>query len=194
MISIFETATGRILRNVSCPREAIDIQIGPGEGYVEGDFSSEDFYVLDGVAIPIPANTGGIFHKFDYATRQWYDPRTLEQVKQAKNGAINAARLRANTSFFVFRGKQIAVDPLSRSDIDAAHGAFLLAGGPPPGWPGRWKAIDNTFVDIPDLATWAQFYGTMVATGTANFQRSQALKAQLDAATTIAEVEAIPDW
>jgi len=134
------------------------------------------------------------FHVFNWTSKEWEDPRTLEQVKAAKNAAINVSRANANQSFFMFGGKQIAVDQLSRSDIDGTHGAVLLLGALPPGFPGAWKAIDNTFVPIPDLATWAAFYGSMVAQGTANFNRSQALKAQLLAAVTIAEVEAIPNW
>ena len=122
------------------------------------------------------------------------DQRTLADVKAAKNSAINQARAAANTSTFTFQGKQIAVDALSRSDIDAAHGAILMLQAMPPGWPGAWKAVDNTYISIPDVATWGQFYGAMVATGTANFNHSQVLKAQLDAATTIAEVEAVADW
>jgi hypothetical protein len=122
------------------------------------------------------------------------DLRTLADVKATKNSAINQARAAANSSTFPFQGKQIAVDQLSRSDIDATHGAILMLQALPPGWPGAWKATDNTFIAIPNVATWAQFYGAMVATGTANFNHSQVLKAQMDAATTIAEVEAVPNW
>lgn len=139
------------------------------------------------------ANPGAGF-EWHPATEQWIDLRSLEELKAAKNERINAARLRINESYFVFQGKQIAVDRLSRSDIDGAHGAWLMMQAPPPGWPGGWKAMDNTYVVISDLATWAQFYGAMVATGTANFNHAQALKVQLAAATTAAEVEAIPDW
>lgn len=121
-------------------------------------------------------------------------PLSIEDIKAAKNAAINAARLSANQSHFTFAGKQIAVDPLSRSDIDAAHGAILMLGAMPGGWPGGWKALDNSIVPIADLATWGQFYGAMVAQGTANFAHAQALKAQLAAATTAEEVAAVPDW
>ena len=121
-------------------------------------------------------------------------PQTLADLKAAKNQAINMARAAANSSFFLFQGKRIAVDQLSRSDIDAAHGSILMLQALPPGWPGGWKSMDNEIVPIPDVATWAQFYGTMVAAGMANFNHSQALKAQLAAASTPAEVDAVPEW
>lgn len=141
------------------------------------------------VQIPIKPGTG-----YEWADGDWLDARPLIDVKSAKNAAINAARLKANQSHFTFAGKQIAADQLSRSDIDAAHGAILMLGAMPVGWPGGWKAMDNEYVLIPDVATWGQFYGAMVAQGTANFAHAQALKAQLAAATTAEEVAAVPDW
>jgi len=121
-------------------------------------------------------------------------PKTTEQAKYEKNAAINAARMAANQSHFTFQGKQIAADQLSRSDIDAMHGAVLMLGGLPAGFPGAWKTKDNSYVPIPDVATWGAFYGAMVAQGSANFANSQALKAQIAAATTPEEVEAVPNW
>lgn len=119
------------------------------------------------------------------------DIRTLEEAKADKNNEINDARLAANQSYFVWSGKQIACDMLSRSDIDGVNGTVALTGALPVGWPGGWKAIDNTILSIPDVATWRSFYGAMVTTGMLNFQHSQALKATLAAATTIEEVDAI---
>lgn len=164
--------------------EAVCIHIGDrfGPGWID----------LSGYT-PLPSRPSE-HHTFNYAIKQWEDLRTLADLKAAKNAAINAARLKANQSHFTFAGKQIAVDPLSRSDIDAAHGAILMLGAMPGGWPGGWKAMDNTIVPIADLTTWGQFYGAMVAQGTANFAHAQALKAQLAAATTAEEVAAVPDW
>jgi hypothetical protein len=157
-----------------------------GESYSGGWIDGDVFF-----AIPVQPSPN---HTFNYTTKLWEDPRTLADVKTAKNSAINRARATANSSTFTFQSKQIAVDQLSRSDIDATHGAILMLQALPPGWPGAWKAVDNTFIAIPDVATWGQFYGAMVATGTANFNHSQVLKAQLAAASTVGEVEAVADW
>lgn len=118
-------------------------------------------------------------------------PPTLDQVKAAKNAEINAARLSANRGTFTFQGKEIACDELSRSDIDGANGIITLTGALPAGWPGGWKTVDNDYVAIPTVAVWTQFYAAMVAQGTANFTKAQTLKAQVAAATTAAEVEAV---
>lgn len=118
-------------------------------------------------------------------------PPTLAQLKATKNDEINAARLAANFSHFEHAGKQIACDQLSRSDIDGTNGFVALYGALPPGWPGGWKAIDNTYVAIADVAAWKAFYASMFAAGNANFARAQALKDALAAATTAEEVAAI---
>jgi hypothetical protein len=116
---------------------------------------------------------------------------SLAQLKAAKNAEINAARLAANLSTFTHAGKAIACDQLSRSDIDGTNGFVALYGSMPPGWPGGWKAVDNTYVAIADVAAWKAFYSSMFAAGNANFAKAQTLKAQLDAATTAAQVAAI---
>lgn len=160
-----------------------------------GSVSSDMERVGDDLLPPRPSE----HHRFNRATKQWEDPRTLDDLKAAKNAAIDLARERANSSTFMFQGRTIAVDRLSKDDIMGAHGEWV-SGQAPEGWPGGWKTKDKgpngepIYVPIPDQATWMAFYRAMVAQGTANFNHSQALKAQLAAATTPAEVEAVPDW
>lgn len=115
----------------------------------------------------------------------------LDTLKAAKNAEINAARLAANFTSFPYGGKQIACDQLSRSDIDGTNGYVALNGALPPGWPGGWKAMDNTVVVIADLATWKAFYAAMFAQGNANFAHAQALKVTLAAATTAEAIQEI---
>lgn len=116
---------------------------------------------------------------------------TLADLKTAKNTEINAWRLKANRSTFTHAGKVFACDELSRSDIDGANGMIANLGAMPPGWPGGWKAVDNTVLPIATVADWKAFYGSMFASGNANFIHSQDLKTALAAATTAAQVAAI---
>lgn len=116
---------------------------------------------------------------------------TLVELKAAKNVEINAARLTANRSTFTHAAKVFACDELSRSDIDGANGMIANLGAMPPGWPGGWKAVDNTYLAIVTVADWKAFYGSMFAAGNANFTHAQDLKANLAAATTPAQVAAI---
>lgn len=115
----------------------------------------------------------------------------LATLKAAKNAEINAARLAANFTTFTHAGKVIACDQLSRSDIDGANGFVSIYGALPPGWPGGWKAVDNTYVTIATLNDWKSFYTSMFAAGNANFAKAQGLKATLAAATTAEQISAI---
>jgi len=112
-------------------------------------------------------------------------------LKLAKNEELNAAWLSANTSTFVHAGKDFGCDALSRSNIDGANGIISLINALPPEWQGGWKASDNTYLPITSVAEWSAFYGAMFAAGGANFAKAQALKQQLDAATTADEIEAV---
>lgn len=116
---------------------------------------------------------------------------TLSQLKVLKNTEINAARMAANQTSFTHGGKEVACDALSRSDIDGTNGAIVNLGALPPGWPGAWKAIDNSYIIISTVVEWKAFYLSMFAAGNANFARSQQLKATLAAATTKNQVNAI---
>ena len=116
---------------------------------------------------------------------------TLDELKAAKNTEINIARAAANTSTFDHSGKTFSCDQLSRSDIDGVNGYVALYGALPPGFPGAWKAVDNTYLPIADVEAWKVFYTAMVAQGAANFAHAQELKAQLAAATTPEAIAAI---
>lgn len=115
----------------------------------------------------------------------------LASAKAHKNTEINEARLSANRGTFQHAGKTFACDELSRSDIDGTNGYVTLTGSLPPGWPGGWKAVDNTYHVISTVAEWKAFYGAMFAAGSANFAKAQALKASLANAALISEVAAI---
>ncbi|MFZ2306846.1 MAG: DUF4376 domain-containing protein [Rhodoferax sp.] len=115
----------------------------------------------------------------------------LASAKAAKNLMINRWRMDANQTSFAHAGKTIACDPLSRSDIDAVAGSISLTGELPAGFPGAWKAVDNSYLMLPDVAAFKAMYASMTLQGTSNFSHSQTLKAALAAATTVEQVNAI---
>lgn len=121
----------------------------------------------------------------------WVETATISELKASKNSEINSARLTANRTSFEFMNKVIACDELSRSDIDAVNGIIAITNAMPPNWVGGWKAVDNTYVLIPDVATWISFYGAMVQKGSSNFAHAQALKATLASVNTPEEITAI---
>lgn len=117
----------------------------------------------------------------------------LPALRQQQIDAVTQERVRRNNSFFVFRGKRIAVDRTSKDDIAGAHGDWLT-GTPTENWPGGWKTMDNEYVPIPDQATWMEFYRAMTSRGTANFMHAQMLKAQISASDDPLSIDVTAGW
>jgi hypothetical protein len=129
MATIYEVSSGRVIAT----SETDPVGLDPSHGFIPGVWGRDTHYVKDGVAREYPPNPNPSLYVFSLDAEQWVDPRSIDDLKAAKNDAINAARAAANSSTFTFQGKQIAVDALSRSDIDAAHGAILMLQAMPPG-------------------------------------------------------------
>lgn len=196
---VIADADGEIIRTVVCAADQAATQAQAGETLTQHEtatssthyVSAGELLAYDEVAQAAKASPPNSFVQWSNAEMAWVDHRSLVECKASKSAEINAARLAANRTSFTFSGKAIACDELSRGDIDGVNGIVSLTGALPPGFPNAWKAMDNTYVAIPDVATWVSFYGAMVAKGTENFAHSQELKAALAAATTPEEVEAI---
>jgi hypothetical protein len=164
------------IRFITAPEGVPDVEVMESYRYVDDEWVSIG---------PRPSSV----HIWDKESSEWV--LDLTGAKAAKNVSINMARLEANHSHFMFLGKKIAADQLSRSDIDAVHGIVVLTNEMPDGWPGAWKTMDNSYVLLPDKLTWTLFYKAMVGQGSSNFAHSQVLKARLATARTIEEVDAI---
>jgi hypothetical protein len=127
---------------------------------------------------------------------------SLEIVKARKNSEITAARLKADADHFIYSytdsdgnaiSKDIRTGNKDMIDLLTTNSYITLFGDFDEDWPGGWKAIDNTYVQIATLDQWKDFFKCMYKTGIANFKKSQLLKAQIEAATTVEEVAAI-NW
>jgi hypothetical protein len=121
----------------------------------------------------------------------WVETASLDELKASKNAEINGWRAAANQATFPHAGKLVACDALSRSDIDAVANHIGLFGTFPTGFPMAWKATDNTYIPLPDVAAFKALYASMTAQGTANFEHSQDLKVALGNASAADAVAAI---
>lgn len=112
-------------------------------------------------------------------------------AKTAKNNQINEWRATANQTTFPHAGKLVACDALSRSDIDAVANSIALTGAFPAGFPGAWKATDNSYIPLPDVDAFKDMHASMTMQGTINFGRSQTLKQEVELATTVGQINNI---
>jgi hypothetical protein len=127
---------------------------------------------------------------------------SLDLMKVRKTAEITAARLKADADHFTYSyadtnggaaSKEIRTGNKDMIDLLTTNSYITLMGDFDEDWPGGWKAIDNTYVQITTIEQWKDFFKCMYKTGIANFKKSQLLKAQIEAATTLEEVASI-NW
>lgn len=80
-------------------------------------------------------------HKFDYATKQWKDFRTLEEAKKQKWEAIKLQRNKLEFGGFMYLGKKFDSDQISQVRILAA---VMLA------QPITWTLADDTSIELDE--------------------------------------------
>lgn len=125
-------------------------------------------------------------HVFDYTTKQWYDPRTLNDIKLAKWAIIKQARSSAEFGGFTWDGSPFDSDAISQSRIQGAVQLAAMA----PGFTIDWTLANNSVRNLStaDLANVGAALGMHVA---AQHAKARLLRSQIEAATTVAEVDAV---
>ena len=117
----------------------------------------------------------------------------LASAQAEQSAAIDAAyavSVQQNVTFKTAAGVTHAfqADAGSQTVLMQATQGYQIAGSVPTGF--FWKAADNTLVPFT-LADLEGLYTTILAQGWAAFQKRATLKAQIAAASTVADVEAV---
>ena len=125
-------------------------------------------------------------HIFDYTTKQWVDPRTLSDLQVAKWEQIKRARVNAEFGGFTWDGSPFDSDAISQSRIQGALQLAALI----PDFSIDWTLADNTVRALSgsELAAVGVALGLHVGTQHA---KARVLRAQIEAATTADEVDAV---
>lgn len=146
------------------------------------DFNS---YYLDGVWIAKPAKPSEEC-LWDKLSKTWIDPRTLQDFKDAQWGQIKQARSAAEYTGFTWDGSTFDSDAISQNRITGAVTLATLSSTFTIGW----ILADNTVrtLSATDMMQVGAALGQHVAT---QFVHGATLRAQIDAATTPLEVEAV---
>lgn len=125
-------------------------------------------------------------HIFNYTTKQWVDPRTLSDLQAAKWEQIKRDRDEAEFGGFTWDGSPFDSDAISQSRIQGAVQLAAMA----PGFTIDWTLANNTVRNLTgeDLANVGAALGMHVA---AQHAKARLLRSQIEAATTVAEVDAV---
>ena len=154
-----------------------------GETSIPGVYSLH--YVHEGLVLPIPTQPSP-HHTFDYTTKQWVDPRTLDDHKVAKWAQIKRDRDEAEFGGFTWDGSPFDSDAISQSRIQGAVQLAAMA----PGFTIDWTLANNSVRNLSaaDLANVGAALGMHIA---AQHAKARTLRSQIEAATTVAEVDAV---
>ena len=184
-VTVYNTATGQILRTVTCVDDDVEMQAQAGQSVISGASPYANGYVANGGTPPGPGYT------FDYTARAWTIALATAQAQAlAAVSAWYTAAIAQSVAFTSAGGvaETFQADPTSQSNLLIATTGYGLAGATPAGF--FWLAADNTQVPFT-LADLKGLYAVMLAQGQSAFSQAQTLKAQIRAATTAAAVAAI---
>lgn len=148
-------------------------------GYVEGT----TYYQLP----PQPSRA----HVFNYTTKQWEDPRTLDDFKAEKWAQAKAARDAQEFSPFTYNGMVFDGDLDAQRRLSALVSASKTAVASGHSFAKDFTLADNTVVQL----TAEDFIGIEMAKlwqVDVAFQEYRLKRAAIEAATTLEELEAIP--
>ena len=183
---ILHTPDGEIFQTGSCGRNQLEYQEIPGLVLLEGSaVVGKNFINESGAVVALP-DKPGVHHKFDYPSKTWVDPRSLEEHKTAQWALIKAARNEAEFGGFTWDGSIFDSDQVSQARI---QGAVLLATSNPD-FVVDWTLADNTIRSLTadDLTAISQALGEHISL---QHTRARNARALLDQATTLSEVQAV---
>lgn len=188
----YSQTTGEISTVISFGEGSIDVPIPP-EGFI-GAFVPvpPEFpaYYENGTCINIGYSPSSS-HVFNWATKQWEDPRTLADLKSAKWEQVKAQRDAAEFGLFTWAGHAFDGDEAAQRRINLAvmgAQAALIAGDA--AWSVDWTLADNTSLTLSasDMMGVANALGANIAQAHTS---ARAKRQQIQAATSVAELEAL---
>ncbi len=121
------------------------------------------------------------FHAFDYNTKQWIDPRTLDEIKDQKWAQIKQQRNAMEFGGFVYNGNTYDSDQVSQGRIMGAASA---------GVDQVWTLADNTTVELTAQQLKELYIALQSHIANAH-ERGRVARQAIYEATTAEQVEAI---
>lgn len=121
---------------------------------------------------------------------EWVDGRTMEQVRLERRKSINEARDRLEFSFFTWDGSVFDADEKSQARLQGAFQLANLSLFALQPYSVDWTLANNTVrtLSANDMVAVGQALAAHVL---AAHSTARTLKTEIDAATTLAEVDAV---
>jgi len=196
----YDPGSGEIMHTGSCPEGMETVM--PGLSFLDtgATYATQDcYFVLNGELQQYTAPQAALKATYpsypsswSNTSFSWVDQRTTAQLQAAQRAAIDASYrtvVTADIAFTTAGGvtKMFQADPTSQTVLMQAVIGYNMAGSTPAGF--CWKSSDNVMVPFT-LADLQGMYAAMLTRGNTAFIERANLKAQINAATTPAAVQA----
>lgn len=139
----YNSDTGEILKVFSDDGATVELNTPQGASILEGRYDWADGYIQNSTFIqktPKPS----VYHVFDWTTKTWIDPRTLEDLKSEKWEEIKAIRDQKEYGGFIWNNYNFDSDQISQGRIlGAAQLATIL-----PSYSVDWTLADNSVITL----------------------------------------------
>lgn len=186
----YDPTTGRILSFGSCPA---NLWTGAEENWVDGQWLSRDYYVdPHSKTVTLMPKQPTPAHVFNWQAKEWFDPRTLRDLKDARRAVINAAREQAEVGGFEALGHHFDSDAKSVARINVQVQMALVALAEQWEFSIDWTLSDNSVVTLSG--------SQMISVGSAlaehmalQHEKAKGLKTQIEAAQ-LPEQVALVSW
>lgn len=167
---------------MSGTKSFIEANLYEGQSAILGDKPSTrsywSFELGKWLSIPPAPNS---YSRFDYESKQWVDPRTLDEIKAQKWAEIKAQRDQLEFGGFEFEGNIYDSDQVSQGRSMGAASA---------GVDQTWTLADNTTVEL-SAAQLQQLYAALQARVASVHARGRIARQLIYDAETKEQVEAI---
>lgn len=174
---------GRITAIIKGARNAVEPPVGEYLDYTGDIDVTLKHYISDGEPVQIPVQPS-ISHEFNYQTGQW--ALDIENGKKDAWERIKISRKSAELATFVWNGNVLQCDEASRQRIQVAVQAAIIDSNAE----FVWTLADNSTLAL-DAAQIKQIGQALSNHISQCHERGRILRAQINAATTQEELEAI---
>lgn len=160
-------------------------QVQPGESWIEGDSAQPGVDRVVDSSLVVSAARPSYFHNFDKTTLSWI--LDISFVRTLARDRITKARDAEESDGFTAYGKVFDSDKRAIERITVGVQAAQAMGD---SFTVEWTCKDNTTITL-DRAQMEALPIFMAMAGDALHQKARTLKAQIDAATSMEEIDAI---
>lgn len=142
--------TGEIYQTIMVDDECDVHALFPGKNIVEIQETLVDVnkFFFNGNSIELKPEAPSPFHKFDYLTQSWVDPRSLDELKEFQWSLIKEKRMEVEYGGFTWNNHLFDSDLVSQSKIQGAVQLALISASSSTPYSVEWTLKDNTVIEM----------------------------------------------